>query len=53
MKGLVAAYKCEWKEAVTTPALRARFQTFVNTDEGDDTLEFVGLREQKMPKPWN
>jgi nitrite reductase (NADH) large subunit len=53
MKGLVAAYKCEWKEAVTTPSLRARFQTFVNTDEKDNSLEFVGLRDQKMPKPWN
>jgi len=52
MNGFVAAYKCEWKEAVTTPELRARFQTFVNTDEQDDTLEFVGLRDQKMPKAW-
>lgn len=52
MKGLVAAYRCEWKEAVETPELRARFQTFVNTDEPDETLEFVGLRDQKMPKAW-
>jgi len=52
MATLVSAYKCEWKEAVETPALRSRFQTFVNTDEADETLEFVGLREQKMPKAW-
>jgi nitrite reductase (NADH) large subunit len=52
MEGLVAAYKCEWKEAVETPSLRSRFQTFVNTPEGDDTLKFVGLRDQKMPEPW-
>ncbi|MEM9930172.1 MAG: nitrite reductase large subunit NirB [Bacteroidota bacterium] len=52
MNRLVAAYRCEWKEAVETPALRARFQTFVNTDEGDDTLEFVDMRGQKMPKAW-
>jgi len=53
MKALVAAYRCEWKEAVETPELRARFQTFVNSDEPDETLEFVGLRDQKMPKAWN
>ena len=52
MQGLVNAYKCEWKEAVETPALRRRFQTFVNTDEADDTLVFTGLREQKMPRAW-
>ena len=51
MQGLVDGYRCEWKEAVNDPALRARFRPFVNTDE-TETLEFVGLREQKMPKPW-
>ena len=51
MQGLVDGYRCEWKEAVNDPTLRARFRPFVNTDE-TETLEFVGLRDQKMPKPW-
>lgn len=52
MAQLVANYKCEWKEAVENPLIRARFKHFVNSDEVDDALEFVELREQKMPRPW-
>ena len=51
MQGLVDGYACEWKEAIADPAMRARFRPFVNTDE-TETLEFVALREQKMPRPW-
>ena len=51
MEGLVQGYRCEWREAVETPELRARFRPFVNTDETEQ-LEFVPLREQQMPKPW-
>lgn len=53
MNSLVAAYRCEWKEAVETPALRSRFQTFVNSEAADDSLEYVDLRGQKMPTPWS
>lgn len=52
MNRLVADYCCEWKEAVETPALRARFQTFVNSESPDPTLSYVDLRGQKMPEPW-
>ncbi|MEM9527025.1 MAG: nitrite reductase large subunit NirB [Bacteroidota bacterium] len=52
MQGLVNAYKCEWKEAVETPAMRSRFQTFVNSEEKDESLAFVPLRDQKMPVAW-
>ena len=52
MQGLVDAYRCEWREAVETPELRARFRPFVNTDAVEDSLEFVPLRGQKMPAPW-
>ena len=45
-------YKCEWKEAVETPEIRARYTHFVNSEEIDDNIEFVSLREQKMPKAW-
>jgi nitrite reductase (NADH) large subunit len=53
MNRLVASYRCEWKEAVETPALRSRFQTFVNSEAADDSLEYVGMRGQKMPTPWS
>ena len=29
-----------------------RFSHFVNSDEKDDNIEYVALRDQKMPKPW-
>ncbi len=52
MQALVDSYKCEWKEAIETPEIRARYAHFVNSDETDDSIEFVSLREQKMPKEW-
>jgi nitrite reductase (NADH) large subunit len=52
MQALVDSYKCEWKEAVETPEIRERYTHFVNSDQADDTIEFVSLREQKMPKEW-
>ncbi len=52
MQHLVDTYKCEWKEAVENPEIRARYSHFVNAEEADDTIEFVSLREQKMPKAW-
>lgn len=53
MNTLVANYRCEWKEAVETPALRSRFQTFVNAEAPDDGLGYVEMRGQKMPVPWS
>ncbi len=52
MQALVDSYTCEWKEAVETPEIRERYTHFVNSDETDDNIEFVSLREQKMPKEW-
>ncbi|OAV44568.1 nitrite reductase large subunit NirB [Lewinella sp. 4G2] len=52
MAELVHNYKCEWKEAVTNPAIRSRFQTFTNTPEADESLSFSPLRQQKMPVAW-
>jgi nitrite reductase (NADH) large subunit len=53
MKGLIANYKCEWKEVVNNPGLRSRFRHFVNTEETDPTLSFVDMRGQKIPDDWN
>ena len=52
MKGLVEKYECEWKQAVENEEIGRRFKHFVNTDERDDNLVFVPMREQKMPEPW-
>ncbi|WP_375587124.1 nitrite reductase large subunit NirB [Flagellimonas aurea] len=52
MQGLVEKYECEWKQAVENEEIGRRFKHFVNTDERDDNLVFVPMREQKMPEPW-
>ena len=52
MEELVNRYACEWKEAIESPEMMKRFKHFVNTDETDDRLVFVPMRDQKMPKPW-
>lgn len=53
MAGLVDAYKCEWKEAIENiDEQNNRFTHFVNSEESDETIEFVSLRDQKMPKLW-
>lgn len=54
MDGLVDAYKCEWKEAIENiDEQNNRFAHFVNSDESDESIEFVSLRDQKMPKLWS
>ncbi len=53
MKGLINSYECEWKQAVESPEIMKRFKHFVNSDDTNDNLEFVPMREQKMPKAWN
>lgn len=52
MDELVEKYACEWKEAIENPEMMKRFKHFVNTDDTDDELVFVPMRDQKMPKPW-
>ncbi|WBL42692.1 nitrite reductase large subunit NirB [Algoriphagus halophytocola] len=52
MEELVQRYACEWKEAIEDPQMMKRFKPFVNSDETDDSLVFVPMREQKMPRPW-
>ena len=45
----VETYECEWKKAVETPEIRARFRHFVNSDEADPAIEFVRERGQPVP----
>ena len=52
MQGLVNKYECEWKQAIEDPNMVKRFKHFVNSDDTDDNLVFVPMRDQKMPKAW-
>lgn len=49
MASIVASYQDEWKTAVTDPAVRARFRTFVNSNAGDDNVRFTTERGQIRP----
>ena len=49
MQHLVDTYQCEWKTAVTDPAVRQRFRSFVNTDQPDERIVFVQERGQIRP----
>jgi len=52
MQALVNKFECEWTQAINDPEMMKRFNHFVNSDEEDDNIVFVPLREQKMPEPW-
>lgn len=48
MEQQVELYRCEWKEAVENPAIRKRFNHFVNAPgEKDPSISFTEMRGQK------
>ena len=49
MQAVVDTYQCEWKSAVTDPAVRQRFKSFVNSDQPDEHIIFVNERGQIRP----
>ena len=49
MQQVVDNYQCEWKTAVTTPEVRQRFRSFVNSDVPDERIVFVKERGQIRP----
>ncbi|TAM03696.1 MAG: nitrite reductase (NAD(P)H), partial [Rhodanobacter sp.] len=49
MRHVVDTYECEWKRAVSDPAVRRRFHHFVNSDAGDERVVFVPERGQIRP----
>ncbi|GAA6118272.1 nitrite reductase large subunit NirB [Acidovorax sp. FG27] len=49
MQHVVDTYQCEWKTAVTDPAVRQRFRTFVNSSQPDKHIVFVNERGQIRP----
>ena len=52
MQGLVDTFECEWKQAIEDPEMMKRFSHFTNSNETDENIVFIPLREQKMPKAW-
>ena len=52
MQSLVNKYECEWKQAIEDPEMMKRFKHFVNSEDRDNNIEYVALRDQKMPKAW-
>ncbi|MBA4110099.1 MAG: nitrite reductase (NAD(P)H) [Leptothrix sp. (in: Bacteria)] len=49
MQHVANTYQCEWKTAVTTPEVRQRFRSFVNSDKKDEHIVFVEERGQIRP----
>ncbi|MCH4247344.1 MAG: nitrite reductase large subunit NirB [Acinetobacter populi] len=49
MAHIVDTYQDEWKTAVTDPAVRARFQTFINSKQADPHIQFTEERGQIRP----
>lgn len=52
MQELVDSYFDEWAEAVTDPAIAAKFRQFANTDETVDGMETEVDRGQSRPVYW-
>ena len=53
MQYLVDTYKCEWKEVVDNPELRARFRHFANAPDHDPSVRLVEERTQHRPADWD
>jgi nitrite reductase (NADH) large subunit len=49
MQRHVETYECEWKKAIETPEILARFRHFVNSDAPDPNVVFVAERGQIRP----
>ncbi|KAA8734835.1 nitrite reductase large subunit [Acinetobacter qingfengensis] len=49
MAHIVETYQDEWKTAVTDPQVRARFQTFINSQQTDPHIQFAQERGQIRP----
>lgn len=49
MLDIVDTYQCEWKTVVNDPEKRARFSSFVNSSDKDNSLEYIKERGQWRP----
>jgi hypothetical protein len=48
----VESYRCEWKAAIEDPDKLRLFRPFVNTQETDPSLVYIGQRGQHRPATW-
>ena len=53
MQLLIDNYECEWKNTIEDPEKLKRFKHFQNSDDVDETVEFVDIRGQISPARLN
>ncbi|ORT51001.1 nitrite reductase [Vibrio sp. qd031] len=49
MAASLANYQCEWKTTIESPEKLKRFSHFINSDQRDEKLKFISVREQLIP----
>ena len=49
MQHIVSTYQCEWKTTIENEKSLKRFKHFINSDQGDERVEFVEERGQIRP----
>lgn len=49
MAHIVESYQCEWKTTLENPESLKRFRQFVNSDESDEGIQFIRVRDQISP----
>ncbi|MBK1831315.1 nitrite reductase large subunit [Verrucomicrobiaceae bacterium R5-34] len=53
MQQLIDTFECEWTNAINDPEKMKRFRSFSNTDDKDDSIHFVKVRDQISPARLN
>jgi nitrite reductase (NADH) large subunit len=49
MQNNIDQYQCEWKTTIESPEKLKRFNHFINSDERDEGLKFITMRDQRFP----
>jgi nitrite reductase (NADH) large subunit len=49
MAASLANYQCEWKTTIESPEKLKRFSHFINSDQRDEKLKFISVRDQLIP----
>ena len=49
MEANIANYQCEWKTTIESPEKLRRFKHFINSEEKDNAVQFVEVRDQIRP----
>lgn len=52
MEVLVGTFHCEWTNVVRDPERKKAFRQFVNTEEGQSSIEKINQRQQMRPADW-